>query len=535
MNRTWLIVLGCLTLEGLYVTSTPAEALTAADFSQSCRTLAAAGFSDIPDAPTQIVETKETKGEDVPTYCHVKGYISPSIGFRLALPWHWNGKFVEGGCGRHCGADSLVDKDGDWFLATNVCGPALRKGYACIWSDMGHPGTGSDALWGFNSLQAKLDWGFRATHVAALAGKAIVERFYAEAPKRSYFNGCSTGGRQALQEAQRFPWDFDGIIAGAPPVDLASLYVAFAWEFQATRDHRGRVLVGESEGKLLTDAAMAKCDLDDGVKDGIISDPLHCAFDPSELACKSGQTRDCLRSEQLAALAKIYAGPATPEGVRLTLGSLILPGNEYTVLKGLSGLERAKGLVADGLRYLFFFPEESPTWTLRDFDFSRDYKRLGVMGSLYDASNPDLRKFKAAGGKILVYQGMNDSFLARQAIDYYETVERTMGGRKETQSFFRLFVLPGVDHCGGGDGADTVDYLSALEAWVEEDKAPDWLIAARLKGNPDVFQKFLHPPSFPLDPQRIQFTRPVYPYPIGAKYTGRGDPNDAANFTPSSH
>jgi feruloyl esterase len=185
-------------------------------------------------------------------------------------------------------------------------------------------------------------------------------------------------------------------------------------------------------------------------------------------------------------------------------------------------------LTQEGLKLLFFSPPRPLDWTIRDFDFDKDYQRLDVMQSLYDSSNPDLNRFKAAGGKMLIYHGLNDlSILPHWIIRYYENVERVMGGREQTQSFVRLFSLPGVEHCAGGPGADTVDYLTYLENWVEQGKAPDRLIAARLKKLDSIHF------SFPLDPANIAFTRPVYPYPIQAKYLGRGDPNDAASFGPS--
>ena len=187
--------------------------------------------------------------------------------------------------------------------------------------------------------------------------------------------------------------------------------------------------------------------------------------------------------------------------------------------------------VTGSFQYLLFWPDPGPMWKLIDFDFDRDSRRMGTMQAIYDASNPDLRAFKAKGGKLLVFHGLNDAMVVpRQTIDYYETVEHTMGGRTATQSFFRLFLLSGAGHVPGGEGADTVDYLSALEAWVEENQAPDRLIAAHLKESAR-----MQPLSFPLDPAAIQFTRPVYPYPIRAQYKGRGDSNDAANFGPAGH
>jgi Tannase and feruloyl esterase len=534
IRKPFFIFIRGIVAGGANALSGPAQAEEPeTDVSAQCKSLESADFSNIFDAPTQIAKAKmvEAKGE-APAYCQVQGYVTPQVGFELRLPTaNWNKKFIEIGCGGHCG-------DTNWTYWRHS-----EKGYACIVSDAGHKGTGSDGLWGYSNLQAKLDWGYRAAHVVALAGKAITEHFYQEAAKKSYFMGCSTGGRQALQEAQRFPWDFDGIIAGAPPVNLSTVYMTFAWGILATHDKRGKPLLGKVDLKLVTDAAIAQCDLDDGVKDGTIGDPRHCRFDPAELTCKANQTTACLTPVQVDAVKKVYAGPMISEGVKLSLGGP-LPGSEYgrwndnsgggwsVAYLGVDGKPATyEPLVIAGLEYLFFSPELGSSRKLIDFDFDRDYKRMGVMESLYDSSNPDLRKFKAAGGKLLSYQGTNDiSVLPQITEDYYETVERTKGGREATQSFYRLLVLPGVEHCGGGDGADTVDYLSTLEAWVEDGKAPDRLMAAHMKKNHTLDDM----PSFPLDPNQVQFTRPVYPYSTRAKYRGRGDPNVAESFGPSA-
>jgi feruloyl esterase len=398
-------------------------------------------------------------------------------------------------------------------------------------------------LWAHGNLMAKLDWGYRAQHVVAVAGKALTEHYFGRRPKRSYFVGSSTGGRQALQEAQRFPLDFDGIVAIAPPVDLATVYVMFAWGIQTIHDRAGMPLLGRQELELLTEAALAKCDMSDGLRDRIIGDPFACAFDPSQLICSARQEVGCLRSEQVEAARKIYAGPLNSKGERLSLGGPVVGseighwdkdprdgwGMSYLGLP-ISSFSYER-LITDGMRYLFFWPENGPSWQLSEFDFDRDPRRMAVMQALYDSSNPDLRKFKTAGSKLLIFQGLNDnSVLPRQTIDYYETVERTMGGRALTQSFCRLFLLPGVGHGGGGEGAGSVDYLSAIEAWSEEVKAPDRLIAARLKN-----ENWRQPPTFPLDPDQIQFTRALYPYPLKAKYLGRGDPNDADSFGPNEY
>ena len=510
-----------------------------------CAALAVADFSQISDAPTQVISARPmTATQDLPAYCQLMGYVTPKVGIKLGLPSPWNGKFMEMGCGAHCGV--LDGNSLPWS-----CDSALRKGYACIVSDMGHRGTGGgDGLWAYGNLQAKFDWGIRATHVAALAGKAIAEHYYAQKPKKAYFMGCSTGGRQALQEAQHFPWDFDGLVAGAPPVDLSMLYMTFVWGIRATHNAAGKALLGSDELKRLTAAAVAKCDLDDGVKDGIIGDPLHCRFEPSELACKAGQTHDCLTPEQIEAAKKVYSGPMNSSGVKLSLGGP-LPGSEYGTLAGsphdwreaYTGVDGKspgyEGLATEGFRYLFFLPESGPKWRLSDFDFDSDYKRLGLMQSLYDSSNPDLREFKAAGGKMIIFQGLNDnSVLPRSTIDYYETVERIMGGQAATEDFVRLFLLPGVGHCVGGDGAFDADYLSSLEAWVETSRAPDKLISSHVRledikfESADDFPKLIRRMEYPLDPSTVEFSRPVYPYPTRATYLGHGDSKDAHSFGP---
>jgi hypothetical protein len=541
--RWLLLVLVAASLSEVALASNVPSMLTD-DTQGRCKMIESSDLSSIPDAPTQITAVNPVKSTaKTESYCQISGYVSPSIGIKLTLPSHWNGKLVEVGCGGHCG--EVNDQPAPW-----TCEGMLRKGYACVASDMGHQGGAGDALWAYHDMAAKVDWGFRATHVVALAAKAIAERYYAQKPTKSYFVGCSTGGRQALQEAQRFPWDFDGIVAGAPPVNLSTIYMTFAWSVKAAHDSAGKPLLGTKGLKLLTAAAVAKCDLDDGVKDGIIGDPLHCDFDPSELACKRGQTENCLDARQIEAARKIYAGPMTSTGMKLSPGGP-LPGSEYfemlgyphdwsTSYIGRDGQPAFYGqLATEGFRYLFFLPEPGPTWKLSDFDFDRDYTRLPLMETIYDSSNPDLRKFKAAGGKMIAYQGMNDnSVLPRSTIDYYEAVTRTMGGPAETRDFFRLFLLPGVLHCTGGSGAFAVDYLSYLEAWVENGRAPDELLSSHISfddmsGTKFDAAEYERRLDFPLDPGKVTFSRPVYPYPVTTKYAGHGDPREALSFRPS--
>jgi feruloyl esterase len=477
--------------------------------------LAQADFSRLQDAPVQVTKTAliAANGND-PAYCHVQGNILPQIGFELRLPIsNWNGSFLEVG-------------DGGWGgdMFRFLCDGPMRKGYACIASDMGHrAGMGqAQALW--NNLQAQIDFGYRATHVTALAGKAIVEVYYNRPPAKSVMLGCSTGGYQGMVEAQRFPWDFDGIIAMAPDIeDEADLGMRIVWHMRSIMDKDGNPVFAQQDLQVLHDAALAKCDLTDGVKDGIVGDPVGCQFDPSILVCQPHRTSGCLSARQVEAAKNVYGGPVTSNGQRISTRG-VFPGSEL-------GWNKYDGSWATELfKYALFTPSPGPDWKFTDFDFDRDYKRLG-MGALYGDSNPDLRKFKAAGGKLIVSQGGNDTEEIPGAIfDYYETVQRTMGGRAPTQEFFRLFVIPGMNHCTGGDGAFAVDYLTYMEAWIDKGQPPNVMSGAHVKGT-DWMQSFML--GFPLSPDTpISFTRPTYPYPVRAMYKGSGDPNSERNFIP---
>jgi len=486
-----------------------------------CEALANTDFSGIMDAPAQLTEARVVAASaEIPAYCEVNGYVSPSVGIELRLPLsHWNGKFVQAGCGGFCGARLSG-------IFSRSCDNPLRKGYACIASDMGHRGRDDvlDGLWAYNNLQAEVDFGYRATHVTALAGKAIAAAYYGAPPARSYFVGCSTGGRQGMVEAQKFPEDFAGIVAGAPAMNFTGLVMNLLWDARALHDENRKPLLSEGDLQMLHRAALARCDGDDGLKDGLIGDPRTCRFDPSELVCKPGAAASCLSEGQAAAIKKIYAGPSTSTGERLVPGGA-MPGSELNFANYY--YDYGPG-AAEFFRYLGFFPDPGPSWQPGNFDFDRDHERLGMMESLYASTNPDLRKFKAAGGKLLVYQGWNDEAVKPlSTIDYYETVERTMGGRAATQDFFRLFMLPGVGHCAGGEGAYAFDSLGYLEAWAEAGNPPGMIVAAHLKSAAEPFV------TFPLAPSAVDFSRPAYPYPLQAKYRGRGDPNSAASFQPS--
>jgi hypothetical protein len=501
-----------------------AEPALASNATERCAALMTTDLSMVPDAPTKITQARWVTGNaDTPSYCEVQGYVSPSVGIEILLPGStWNGKLLKAGCGGFCGSTRVVQ----------ICEGALRRGYACIASDMGHKSTPTDGVWAYNNLLAKIDWGFRAVHVAALAGKAIVARYFDTIPKRSYFFGCSTGGRQALIAAQRFPWDFDGIIAGAPPLEHTRNNLNVLWNHRAVLDERGKSVLMPADAELVHRAVLKRCDANDGLEDGIIDDPRTCKFDPAELICKADKQGGCLSARQVEAVGKLYSGPVTFPGEHSATGTL-MPGSELNWIGMYFSQDGGRGhsyqYQTDKMRYSAFMPDPGPRWQLSDLDFAADPKRFGVMESLYAANNPDLRKFKKAGGKLILFHGWGDQGdFPLAAVDYYETTERTMGGRDATQDFFRLFMVPGMGHCTGGEGAYLIDYLSYLEDWVEKGQPPDRLIGVH-PNDPQAV-----PPLafglYPLDPAQIKFSRPIYPYPARAMYSGHGDPNAAASF-----
>ena len=513
---------------GLALASTVGASLPTAE--ARCEALVDVDFTNIPDAPTQLLNTRVEPAQDkTPAYCDVRGYVSPQIGFDLRLPLsHWNKNYLQLGAG---GWGGVIGRH---------CAEFLRRGYACAESDTGHQGTGG--LWAADNLQAQLNFGYRGVHVTRLAARAIVEHYYALGTQKSYFFGCSTGGYEGLVEAERFPWDFDGIIAGAPDMDEAELSARELWARRVLLDQSGPIL-DPAALETLHAAALDACDANDGVRDGIIGDALTCRVSVEGLVCKAGRTNHCLTWRQAKAAQQMYQGPPTfPQSVR---GAL--PGSERMWIKGL-----VKTTYLDNLFEHMIYGLTNVTSA--NFDFDRDYRRLGLAAN-YTDTNPDLRRFKGAGAKLLMYQGESDIVeMPTAAVDFYESVERLIGNHKDTDSFLRLFMVPAMNHCGGGDGAYVIDYLAAMEAWVEQAVTPEKLIGVHpdddfLAAQPlptdlstadiasltrqDRIAIAAGQLSFPLDPSLpIAFARPIYPYPMVANYRGRGNENDAANFLP---
>jgi feruloyl esterase len=462
--------------------------------------------------------------KDVPAFCRVVAEVSPTADSAIKLEvWMpasgWNGKYQGHGNGGFAG-----------MIGYPALGAAIKRGYAAAGTDTGH--AGGDAAWALGHPEKVIDFGYRGIHEMTLKARAIIEAFYADHPQHSYFASCSDGGREALMEAQRFPQDYDGILAGAPANFWTHLLVGTMWVDQATTlDLASYIPAGKLPA--IAAAVLAACDAQDGVKDGILNDPRQCHFDPATLLCKAADSNSCLTAPQVTALKKIYAGPHDSAGHQLFPG--YLPGAE----EGPGGWTLWITGSAPGRSLLFFFGTqyftnmvyEQTGWDYKTFNLEQaailaDTKTARAL----NATDPNLEPFRARGGKLIMYHGWGDAAIpALNSIDYYNSVVATMGQRN-TDSFLRLFMAPGMQHCGGGpgpnsfgQGANSPPYdpehniYIALEQWVEKGVAPSTITATKYVDD-----------SNPA--QGVKMTRPLCSYPQVAKYKGTGDTNDAANF-----
>jgi feruloyl esterase len=437
----------------------------------------------------------------LPTFCRVAATLTPSsdsdIKIEVWLPIaDWNGKFQAVGNGGLAGTITY-----GWLAS------ALQEGYATASTDTGH--ADANASFAIGHPEKVIDFAYRAVHEMAVKSKAIIATFYDRAPGFSYFTGCSTGGRQGLMEAQRYPEDFDGIIAGAPANNQTQLS---AWRIavEAKILQSPASVVPPAKLALLNRAVLAACDAIDGVTDGLLTDPRQCQFDPRILLCRSADRDDCLTARQIDVVKTGYA-PA-----RRTTGELIFPGlvpGGETGWAMLTGAKPEPGSIDVGM--FRFVAHQDPAWDWHTFDLDRDSSLIGKKAGFIDAVNPDLSTFRARGGKLLIYHGWNDggsdgAISPLNTVNYYESVLGRMGSPQ--QDWLRLFMVPGMAHCGGGPGPNQVNWMAALERWRESGIAPDRLIASRVSDN------------------HVNMTRPICSYPAVAKYNGVGSTNDAANF-----
>ena len=436
---------------------------------------------------------------DLPAFCRVAATLAPTadsdIKIEIWMPASgWNGKFQAVGNGGWAGA-----------ITYGALAMALRRGYATASTDTGHRGgSGSFAL---GHPEKLIDFAYRAVHEMTVKSKAVIAAFYGDGPKFSYWNGCSTGGKQGLAEAQRYPADFDGIIAGAPAINMMRLHAGSLWVAQAVHKDRDS-FIPQSKFPLIHNAAVEACDALDGVKDGLLEDPTRCHFDPKALECKDGDAPTCLTPAQVEAARKIYAGAKNPRTGREVYPPFE-PGSEFG-WGGLAGMQPLP-IANDTFKYVVF---EDANWDYRTLNFDGDVARADkVDNGTNSATDPNLKPLVERGGKLILYHGWSDPAIAPlNTINYYKSVVDALGGARKTAESARLFLAPGMGHCRGGEGPDTFDVVGAMEQWVEHGKAPDRIVASHGRN------------------ARVDRTRPLCPYPQVAQYKGSGSIDDAANF-----
>jgi len=429
-------------------------------------------------------------------FCRVAATLTPTsdsdIKIEVWLPTRgWNGKYQAVGNGGWAGV-----------ISYSAMAEALQGGYATASTDTGHEGgRGTFAL---GHPEKLVDFAWRSEHEMTAKAKQVIEAFYGAGPKLSYWNGCSTGGRQGLKAAQMFPEDYNGIIAGAPANRTAiSLWIADAVLKDPAR------YIPPAKYPVIHEAALAACDAGDGLKDGLIDDPRQCRFDPAVLLCKEGDGPSCLTAPQVAAVKQIYSTAVNPR-TRKELFASFVPGSELGWGVQAAGPEPSANIY-DQYRYVVF---RDPNWDWKTFDFDKDVVKGDLPENLImNATDPDMQKFFSRGGKLILYHGWSDSQVPPvNTIKYYDQVVAHIGGAAKASEHVRLFMAPGMGHCAGGEGPNAFDKVKALEDWVERGKAPARFEASHSANG------------------RVDRTRPLCPYPQVARYSGSGSSDDAANF-----
>lgn len=445
----------------------------------------------------------------LPRYCRATGVLEPvpgsRIGYELWLPdrARWTGRFQMLGNGGYSSA-----------LPLGQMAAALARGSAVVATDTGHHGDDPDFARGHP--EAIADWGWRAVHLGAVSAKALTMRYYGRPARHSYFNGCSTGGHQAMTEAQRFPADFDGIVAGAPGADRVRLNAAFLWQYLANhpRGDDQTAILDQNDLTLLHETALARCRPANGARAGglgtdrWLNDPLACRPDPQALACRPGGPQACLTPTKVRAAKALYSGATDLHGARVTFPWL--PGSE----PGWSGYWADPRHPSQPMRINFWrdWAFADPQWNWWAFDYDRDLPRaMAKLSPVIDATDPDLRAFRARGGRLLHYHGLADPVVSPLDTLAYRRAMLATTGTQNAASWYRLFLVPGMGHCGGGPGFTDFDAQAAMERWVEQRIPPDTLVARSAAGA----------------------TRPQCPYPQRAVYHG-GDPTSAASFACTS-
>ena len=476
----------------------------------TCESLASLKLADTTITRAEISGkgTPPNGLESLPAFCRISATIAPTsdseIQVEIWLPVSgWNGKYQAVGNGAFAGV-----------INGAAMGAALERGYAASGTDTGHAGSGTSAAFALGHPEKVIDFAYRSEHEMVLKSKAVIEAFYGSPARYSYWNGCSTGGKQGLTEAQRYPGDFDGIIAGAPANYMTHLEAWSIWVNNAVHKTPDS-FIPEAKYRVLHDAVMNACDALDGVKDGVLEDPRRCHFDPKAILCKKGDAPTCLTAPQVEAVKMLYSPAINPRTKKevfppLELGSE-LKWNSPIVPPGLAGPE-PMGVAVDTFRYILF---NDPNWDPMKLDLDKDVELADKIDNhTNNAIDPNLKPFFSHNGKLLIYHGWADQLIAPEnSIHYYNNVTKELGGASKVTDSMRLFMVPGMNHCTGGDGPNSFDAVTLMEQWVEQGKAPEKMIASHsTKGV-------------------VDRTRPLCPYPQVAKYNGSGSTNEAANFS----
>ncbi|QQC66990.1 tannase/feruloyl esterase family alpha/beta hydrolase [Paraburkholderia ginsengisoli] len=498
-----------------------------------CSKLASVDITDIGGAGSSITSatvTAATVNGATVNFCTVKGTLAPSNTFEVALPvGTWTQRFAELGCGGLCGNLSDPTKQSS-FSFSYTCPLVQQGGFVTAATDMGH--SGQDTSWA-SDPQKQADFAYRGQHITTLAAKKLIKAYYGQAQKYSYFIGCSDGGREALMAAQRYPTDYNGIVAGAPAAHFQiqnSLYHGWSVESNSTTGTSlGNAVLYADKAQVLHKAVVAACGGTSGAPDGLLTDPRTCHFDPATIQCANGatSTANCLTAAEVTTATRIYSGPTdATTGERMLAGSpqygseANWVGVEVPTTNSTDAPVPTKGLfsynIVTGAYNLIFTGSPSmpniDTFGYHDASFYTNF--LQANHPLNDATNPDLSAFKSAGGKLILWHGWADQHISPLfTIAYYEAMQSTMG-ESNVNDFARLYVVPGVGHCGGGEGFPNIDLVSQVTGWVEQAKAPNSVMTYQTDSN-----------------NAVTASRPVYPYPAIAKYTGSGDWHSGSNYT----
>lgn len=489
----------------------------------SCDALAALRFDGVTDAPTMVTSAKVEQTEKG-AYCRVEGTVAPAIDFTVELPMErWTQRFLENAMGRQTPA---------W---SSGCAPVTDGEFVVASDHATGPGGGQgDAAW-TSQMQKRIDYAYRGNHQTALVAKALIRAFYGQAPKFSYFMGCSEGGRQALMEAQRFPEDFDGVTAGAP-VAIDSVHNVFfhPWEDHVNRRADGSRILVKDRLALLHAAVLRHCGAVAGLIDGMLQQPTACRFEAAWVQCATGggDASSCLTPEETTVVERLYRGPADEAGRKLEIGGWPLGSETFWKLSTATEYGDRETKEGFAMRRLFLPPDGEKSNAQLEAEFRYDqnvYDKTMALAPLYNAANTDLTPFEQHGGKLILWHGAADLIVQPEvSLAYYQGVEKLLGAAR-TDAFLRYFLLPGMGHCTGGEGPNQIDLLTPLMAWTELHRPPTRLIAGKVADEPGNMGRGPNPPYMP-PAKPTSYTRPIYPFPNVARYSSQGDAKDAASY-----